>query len=282
MKIYLILFTLFSMSSTVLSQTQLVIVNDDERQVTIYSSSRIEADTKVPLLLNFHGYGMTALEQMMYSETNKLAEEHGFIVAYPQGKNNDWNVGFGMEYDAGNDVEFVQTLLQNIVELYPVDSTKIYAIGISRGGFFVQRLAAELPDHFSGFVSVGAPLPLEVHQRMSDPLQPKALFVHGTADQIVDITGKEGAYFSLDKTLELWKGNQGKLTATLIQHYKTNDEHIIVAILYYNDNATLASMIIEQGGHTWPGADPFNVGLPLGNTAQGFDFNTFFWEFLSN
>lgn len=282
MKIYLILFTLFSMSSTVHSQTQLVTVNEDERQVTMYISSNIELGTKVPLLLNFHGYGMTALEQMMYSETNKLAEEHGFIVAYPQGKNNDWNVGFGMDYDAGNDVEFVQTLLQNIIEHYPVDSTKIYAIGISRGGFFVQRLATELPDKFSGFVSIGAPLPLEVHQRMNDPLQSKALFVHGTADQIVDITGKNGAYFSLDKTLELWKGSQGKLTATLIQHYKTNDEHINVAIHYYDDNATLASLIIEQGGHTWPGANPFNVGLPLGKTAQGFDFNTFFWEFLSN
>ncbi|MEQ9308596.1 MAG: PHB depolymerase family esterase [Balneolaceae bacterium] len=280
MKFLIPIFTLTIMSTNLLSQTQMVTVGDDKRQVTIYSPSSIDADQKAPLLLNFHGSGMTAIEQMMYSQTNKLADEYGFVVAYPQGKNNDWNVGFDMEFEEGNDVKFIQILIQKIIKHYPVDSTKIYAIGISRGGFFAQRLMAELPGQINGFVSVGAPIPVEVYQRMTNIPPVKALYVHGTADQIVTINGKENAYRSLDESLQVWNGESRKLSTQSIEHYDTESNLVGIDIYYYGENASIAKMVIENGGHTWPGSDPFNIGLPLGLTAQGFDFNTFFWEFL--
>ncbi|NQZ76691.1 MAG: hypothetical protein HRT61_11390, partial [Ekhidna sp.] len=94
-------------SLTINAQTRMIEANDTIRQFTIYSSSKIKANEKVPLLLNFHGSGMTALEHMFYTNTNTLAEEKGFIVVYPQGLNNDWNVGFEQDYDNGTkDVEF--------------------------------------------------------------------------------------------------------------------------------------------------------------------------------
>ena len=48
-----------------------------------------------------------------------------------------------------------------------------------------------------------------------------------------------------------------------------------------NGEQRVALATIENGGHTWPGADPFNVGLPIGATTRDVDANEVMWEFFS-
>lgn len=43
--------------------------------------------------------------------------------------------------------------------------------------------------------------------------------------------------------------------------------------------ASVALVTIREGGHTWAGADPFDVGLLLGKTSFDIDANTVIWEF---
>jgi polyhydroxybutyrate depolymerase len=47
------------------------------------------------------------------------------------------------------------------------------------------------------------------------------------------------------------------------------------------DGVNVALVAVKNGGHTWAGADPFNVGLPLGKTSRDIHANTLIWEFLS-
>lgn len=260
------------------SQTRVVKVNDTLRQFTAYQSTKIKGDKKVPLLLNFHGSGMTALEHMMYTKTNLIAEEKEFIVVYPQGVNNEWNVGFGQDYDNGTkDVEFINVLIEKLLKNYPIDSTKIYATGLSRGGFFVQRLAAEFPNKIKGFVSVGAPMPNEVMNRMFADTSIKAMYVHGTADEIVKRDGKEGAYLSVDDCIAYWKTRNNVKKTSETNTLDTVDDDTSVTVIDYG---SVAELRIENGGHTWPGADPFNMGFPLGKTTQDLDFNNLLYQFL--
>ena len=42
---------------------------------------------------------------------------------------------------------------------------------------------------------------------------------------------------------------------------------------------SVALVTIDGGGHTWPGADAFNVGLPIGKTSRSIDANEMMWEF---
>ena len=260
------------------SQTRVVKVNDTLRQFTVYQSTKINDDEKVPLLLNFHGSGMTAIEHMFYTQTNTLAEANGFIVAYPQGINNDWNVGFEQDYDNGTkDVEFINVLIEKLIKNYPIDSTKIYATGLSRGGFFIQRLVAELPHTISGFVSVGAPMPTEVQKRMQSQEMVKAMYVHGTKDEIVSRNGKEDAYLSVAQSISYWKiRNKVNLKPKIETIDKSEDDTSVKIV----DHNTVVEIQIENGGHTWPGTDPFNVGFPLGKTTQDINFNTLLYQFL--
>jgi len=266
------------MGVTINAQTRMIKANDTIRQFTIYSSSKIKANEKVPLLLNFHGSGMTALEHMFYTNTNALAEEKGFIVVYPQGLNNDWNVGFEQDYDNGTkDVEFIQTLIQKLQKHYPIDVDKIYATGLSRGAFFIQRLVAELPNTIKGFISVGAPMPNEVKNRMQSAEPVKAMYVHGTADEIVYANGLDGAYLSINECIDYWKQRNKSNREATTSEYDVADDDTSIIVENYN---SIAFMKIENGGHTWPNSDPFNVGFPLGKTTQDINFNEHIYNFL--
>lgn len=63
---------------------------EDKRRYIVYTpkSYASNPDKQYPLVLNFHGGGMTAREQMLYTQMNKAADQYDFIVVYPQGLGN--------------------------------------------------------------------------------------------------------------------------------------------------------------------------------------------------
>src|SRR5688572_24937459 len=69
-----------------------------------------------PLVLNFHGLGSRAIEQLLYTQFNDVADEIGFIVAYPEAINNSWDI-FG-----NIDVTFVSNLIDTLRDRYSINS----------------------------------------------------------------------------------------------------------------------------------------------------------------
>ena len=45
------------------------------------------------LVLNLHGAGMTGGAQAAATNFNAVADQHGFVVAYPNGFGGSWNSG---------------------------------------------------------------------------------------------------------------------------------------------------------------------------------------------
>ena len=71
-------------------EKRLVIYNDPdfgpvERLYLLYKPSTYEEADKLPLVLDFHGFTMTADEERQYSRWDVLAEEEGFIAVFPEG-----------------------------------------------------------------------------------------------------------------------------------------------------------------------------------------------------
>ena len=71
-------------------EERLVIYNDPdfgpvERMYLLYKPSNYEQTDKFPLVLDFHGFTMTADEERQYSQWDVLAEEEGFIAVFPEG-----------------------------------------------------------------------------------------------------------------------------------------------------------------------------------------------------
>ena len=270
-----------------LAQVSSLVHKEEKRRYIVYTpeADQSQPQQTFPVVFNFHGGGMSMAEQMLYTQMNKAAERHQFIVVYPQGIRQDWNVGFGMDYLAGtDDIGFTQAMLSKLKQDYRIDDKRVYATGLSRGGFFALRLVAELPQQFAAVASVGAPMPVPVIAHHAVPSPVGMLLIQGTADQVVLYGGKDGGYLSAEDTFAYWRKQnrlEGAAPAARLLPSVPGDDTQVTHVEQGNGAQQVALLTVKDGGHTWPGADAFNIGLPIGKTTRAIDANEVMWEFFS-
>ncbi|MBC6365837.1 PHB depolymerase family esterase [Algoriphagus sp. AK58] len=287
MKTLFFFFLTVCVVGTVQAQVKGVKVEDERRRYLVYlpKAYHENPEQSFPLVFNFHGGGMTAAEQMFYTGMNNTADKYGFIVVYPTGINQDWNVGFDMSYQHGHkDVEFVQAMLTSLKKEYSIDEKAIFACGLSRGGFFTHRLASELPDTFAAIASISGPLPdsVQFFHKQANPIS--VMQVHGTEDRVVNFDGKPNAYASAQDTFHFWLKNNGLNPTGAISQVFDKHQEDSTSLEWIQVKGKVVSvhlLSITGGGHTWPGADPFNIGFPLGKTSKELDMNEVLWDFFS-
>jgi polyhydroxybutyrate depolymerase len=105
--------------------------------------------TAVPVVLDFHPLLLPASSWKTATSWGKTADEQGFIVVWPQGYMNSWNVGrccnpaFGASVD---DVAFVRAILGKLEAEGNIDPKRVYATGCSNGGGMAYKLACSAAD----------------------------------------------------------------------------------------------------------------------------------------
>ncbi|MDB5918883.1 MAG: hypothetical protein JWR40_3117 [Massilia sp.] len=287
MKILISLLILACASIPALAQVKSLLHKEEKRRYIVYTpaSYASEPEKAFPVVFNFHGGGMSMAEQMLYTQMNRAADRHRFIVVYPLGIKQDWNVGFGMSYLEGtDDIGFTEALLARLKQDYRVESERVYATGLSRGGFFSLRVAAQLPHLFAAVASVGGPMPEPVALNHSKPGRVGVLLMHGTADQVVAYGGKPTGYLSAQDSYSYWLKQNGigsAATSSRVIDGDASDGTDVTWVEQGNGQQSVALVTIREGGHTWPGADPFNVGLQIGKTTRDIDANDVIWQFFS-
>jgi polyhydroxybutyrate depolymerase len=287
MKKLIPLLILLCVSTHALSQEKTFVHKDNKRKYIVYTPAAYEARPQqhFPVVFNFHGGGMTMREQMLYTQMNRTADRENFIVVYPQGIKQDWNVGYGMDYKEGSDdIGYTEALLAKVRQDFRIDQQRVYATGLSRGGFFSLRIAAELPQLFAAVASVGALMPQPVIDHHAAPGKVGVMLMHGTADQLVAFDGKKGGYLSANESYQYWLKNNGLGSAAATQRTFNRDKYDgtdTTVLEQGTGQLSVALVTIKDGGHTWAGADAFNVGLPIGKTSRDIDANAVIWEFLS-
>jgi polyhydroxybutyrate depolymerase len=279
----LILSIILVSAGAVIAQSKSILIGQQKRKYVLYLPKDYKSTKTYPLVYNFHGGGMTAIEQMFYSGMNQTADKYGFIIVYPSGISADWNVGFEMSYTNGtNDVGFIQALTDTLKKKYSVNSNAIFATGLSRGGFFCHRLATEMPEVFAAIASIGGPLPDSVKFYHRSAKNISIMQVSGTEDRIVEYQGKIGAYSSAVSTFNYWV-THNKLSGNAERNTSLNTNRkdgTSVSIKEVKDRSSSVMLVsVNEGGHTWPGSDAFNVGYPLGKTTNDLDINETMWAF---
>lgn len=106
-----------------------------------------------PLIVNFHGLGSTGKDQEAQTGMSALADQKGFLVAYPDGVaqngKQQWNTDHGSP-----DVQFIGDLVQKLQADYKVDPKRIYATGMSNGGGMTNRVGCDLANIFAAIAPV--------------------------------------------------------------------------------------------------------------------------------
>lgn len=282
--ILIALLVLAGSCSSAFAQVSSLVHKEEKRRYIVYTPPSYQTDTRpYPVVFNFHGSGMSMAEQMLYTGMNRAADRHGFIVVYPKGIKEDWNVGFGQPYLGGSDdVGFIEALLAKLRKDYRIDAGRVYATGLSRGGFFALRLAAELPQAFAAVASVGGPMPEPVVQHHAKPGKLGVMLIHGTADQVVAYDGKATGYLSAIDSHRYWIKHNGLASTPEQSRTFDTDKTDGTEVSYQEQgdaDTRVALVTVKDGGHTWPGADAFNVGLPIGKTTRDVDANELMWQF---
>jgi len=130
-------------------------VGGRQRTFIMHVAPSLRPDVPVPLVLILHGGGGTGKGMEQFTGFSPLADRDGFIAVYPDAIDRNWNDGreapaIPSQRAGIDDVAFISTLISSISSRYHVDPKRIYATGISNGGFMSQLLAARLSTRVVG------------------------------------------------------------------------------------------------------------------------------------
>jgi polyhydroxybutyrate depolymerase len=235
-----------------------------DRDYYIYIPDSITIDA--PLLFILHGYGSDANAIMNSSQFNPIADEHGFIVCYPQGTEDNWSnrQWFSGWYsnDPVDDVGFLMSLAQHIQTEFSIGTDKTFCTGMSNGADMSYRLACEASSVFKAVAPVAGCM-FEWAINACSPDNPIPVFeIHGTNDNMTlwggDAFYYYGAYVGVETTFEFWS-QMNVTTESIIDtlpNLNTQDGSYVISHKNINgiNNNEVWLYEVVNGGHHWPGA----------------------------
>ncbi len=229
-----------------------------------------------PLVLNFHGSGSNALEQSAYSQLPDRGERRGYVVVTPDAIGGQWQL-FPTDGSGGTDLAFAQTLIAEVERHLCIDTTRVFADGISLGSAFATDLACTLPTRIAAVGLVAE----EVVFPPCDRALPVIAF-HGTADPVVPYeegdlpAGQPNAGLpGTEHNMARWAELAHCSPTPQITRIGTEVDHWVWSGCAPGSAVQLYS--IQGGGHTWPGS-PVKVDR-LGHTTDQVDATALVLDF---
>jgi polyhydroxybutyrate depolymerase len=240
------------------------------------------------LVLVFHGHFGTGAGMARMSHFERVAEEKEFIVVFPDGIKRSWNDGRGLS--STDDVAFTRALIAEFVQRFHVDRKRIYATGISNGGFFSERLACELSDQVAAVAPVAAVMS-DALARVCKPSRPVSiLYMQGTKDPLVPINGgpigrNRGTAMSLEDSVRFWRSRNGTHGTGGVTDLpdQAHDGTSVRRTVYGGgkDGSEVNEYVFDGGGHTWPNGAPYLPALLVGPVSHQVDASEVIWEFFA-
>jgi polyhydroxybutyrate depolymerase len=256
-----------------------------QRDYILYIPAIYDGNTDVPLVLNFHGFGSNANEQMHYGDFRDIADTEGFLLVHPEGtlSNGDqfWNVGFPGSTSTIDDVGFTEALIDELSTLYAIDLDRVYATGMSNGGFMSFLLACQLSEKIAAVASVTGSMTQDTFNDCNAQHPTPVLQIHGTSDSVVPYDGDITWTLSIVDVFSFWMNYNNCDTNPIITTFPdiyTLDGSTVDHFVYSggDNGVTTEHLKVIGGGHTWPGS-AFNF------PGTNYDINASMkiWQFFS-
>ena len=240
------------------------------------------APPSAPVLLLLHGNSGTPANMANLAEVSDFVATQGFWAVMPAALNGVW--GDDPSTDSDADVRFISQLIDTLIAAGGMDSTRIYASGLSNGGFMTERLSCELSDKIAAFAMVAATLRTGLEQSCAPAIQRPKLFILGTADPIVPYRGVANIE-SADSAVSFWAAQQGCITPSTTRVPNTVNDGTSIDLQTYescSSGADLRLYTVNGGGHAWPGGWQYLPVPVIGATSQNLIATGVIWAFDSD
>ncbi|MFL3008882.1 MAG: alpha/beta hydrolase family esterase [Candidatus Neomarinimicrobiota bacterium] len=234
-----------------------------------------DTTTQTPMIILLHGLGGSNTDMEIMTD---YFIDLGVVPVFPQGFYYEdlgttlWN--HGNIPDLHNDVTFISDIIDYMTEHYEfINHNRIYATGLSNGGYMSYRLACDLSDKITAVASVTGNFYLIddgtdcVDQNREIPI----MHIHGTLDDVVayyvngetvfggDVYGDED--LTIMESIDFWT-DYNNLTVETVdtleadagfwwygQWIPTNS--IKFTYSSENTNTQFVHIRVEGGGHFW-------------------------------
>jgi poly(hydroxyalkanoate) depolymerase family esterase len=263
-------------------ETRSIISPQGQRSCRLYIPARTLAEPR-SLLIMLHGCTQTPEDFAAATQMNELAEQNGFIVAYPaQPKSANpsacWNWFNPQNQTRGmGEAAVIAAGAQSLVAEFGIDPRRVFVAGMSAGGAMAAIMAALYPDVFSG-VGIHSGLPYRsasdvvsalaamrgnggpsMHAHGEGPLVPTIVF-HGSADRVVNPSNGARINDAHSGRREVLRGAASDGNGRSFQRTITRDHNGLVKAEHW---------VIDGGGHAWSGGSPAgSFADPLGPNAS--------------
>ena len=276
-----ILILLFFTAAAQQTLNQTIMVDGVSRSYILYVPASYDGSSAVPLVFNFHGFTMSATEQMAVCDMRPVADTANFLLLYPQGSLffgfTHWNVGSWTVGSTADDLGFTSAMIDALAQSYNINQERVYACGYSNGGYFSFELACQLSDRIASIAAVAGTMSTQTYTACN-PMHPMPVMtIHGTADGTVNYNGGNPVNSqSLASVIAYWVdfNNTESIPVTVdMPDLNTTDGSTVQYQSYQQGDSCTAvdHYKVIGGGHDWPGS--------FGN--MDIDASSLIWDFVS-
>lgn len=238
------------------------------RQYKVHVPPSYDPNVPMPLVFCIHGLSQNPVMFCVAGTAlHEKSDDEGFIMVMPYGYQNSWNAGTccgAASSEQLDDVALFRAIFDEVSSHLNVDLDRVYATGLSNGGYMSHRLACEASDLFAavapnagavGINTIGGgtnPASDFTECKPSEPVS--VLDIHGTADALVA--------FSLQKpSLELWAENDDCGTSpSPAAAPKSGGDTTCVSYPTCTGGIEVTGCSVQNGGHCWFGSPDCGTG----------------------
>lgn len=251
-------------------------------------------DTPLPVVLDLHGLLEGAQIHSQTSGFGPYAAEHDFIAVFPHGRGEPVKWDVSPDRTGNPDLVFLDAVLDQLETQRCVDTSRVYATGLSLGAIMSSTLACVMSDRIAAIAPVdGLALP-----EGCDPERPvPVLTFHGTEDPILlfnggvaNLSGLLGGEEERTEPPEADLDGEG-YPATAAAWAEQNgcigdpaDTDRTDTVIERTWDCPAPSPVVFEimvgAGHSWPGsAFSESIGAIVGPTDTSIDGTDLIWQF---
>ena len=217
------------------------------RTYHVHVPASYDDSVPTPLMLNLHslvlGGSAIGLFRALSAQTER-SEMGGYIVVEPSGTGENpsdpvsWNAGEACCNPPArahvDDVGFVAEVIDRVFDQLCIDERRVYASGMSNGGYLSHRLACELPERIAAIAPIVG------------SFSPELVCSTGRAVPVLQITGELDNLVSRQASVDRWldMNECGPGTDVTVDRDTTCTTHFDC-----RDGVEVRHCVVDEGAH---------------------------------
>jgi len=184
-----------------------------DRPAELFVPEAGQSDKPTGLLVDLHGYGGNSVSQSNFTFLKQAALDAGLAYIAPDGTkdgsgNRFWNASNAccdFAKSGVNDVEYLDSLIDQIADSYNLDKSRIYLFGHSNGHFMGYKFLCTAKNKVAAIAGLAGSM--DNDPALCNGKSAHVLHIHGDADATISFQGGtlfSQSYPSVDEVIKRW------------------------------------------------------------------------------